>query len=344
MSNHFDKYRHVQSRLVSGELSAVDSPLVTIAIPTFRRGQFLREAIASALRQEPVDFPFDVIVVDNESDGDMAGETGSIVRQFNDPRLLYYRNEQNIGMFGNWNRFFELARGEWVVMLHDDDILSPFYLKTIHPGIVEPEDADIIHFPFLFFSEQGDRPVFRDLSGIFPKKTIHIESQSYLWGNISSGVVGGLFKRKAFLASGGFDEDYYPSSDYEYWARASQKYKLIRYPEIILGGYRKAVNESLNPSTLFGWLRQDTRIKLQLAEAVPSPWRRWLMKQLVLGGIPDYWRIRQQDTCDTHTSWRKACRDNNISVGVLARLLFLLYSRIYYKLRTINYFNTEKAP
>ena len=38
---------------------------------------------------------------------------------------------KNIGMIGNWNRLYTLARGEWVVMLHDDDLLYNDYLSIL---------------------------------------------------------------------------------------------------------------------------------------------------------------------------------------------------------------------
>ena len=51
----------------------------------------------------------------------------------NTGKLRYYKNVQNIGLFGNWNRCFQLACGKWVVLLHDDDLIfDDFLLKTVY--------------------------------------------------------------------------------------------------------------------------------------------------------------------------------------------------------------------
>ena len=95
------------------------APRVTVAIPTRNRAGFLREAIESALAQSFADI--EVLVCDNAS----ADGTGEVVRSFQDPRLRYVRNDQDLGMVGNWNRCIELARGELIANLADDDLMLP---------------------------------------------------------------------------------------------------------------------------------------------------------------------------------------------------------------------------
>ena len=46
-------------------------------------------------------------------------------------RISYYKNKENLGMFGNWNRCLELARGEWVCILHSDDKIMPNYIEEM---------------------------------------------------------------------------------------------------------------------------------------------------------------------------------------------------------------------
>ena len=44
---------------------------------------------------------------------------------------MYMKNEENIGMFGNWNRALEVTRTKYVVLLHDDDWLTENYIETV---------------------------------------------------------------------------------------------------------------------------------------------------------------------------------------------------------------------
>ena len=66
----FAAYRQVPSELVI-DGGALATPAITIAIPTFRRPDLLREAISSALSQR-TDCPYEVIVVDNDTDREGA--------------------------------------------------------------------------------------------------------------------------------------------------------------------------------------------------------------------------------------------------------------------------------
>lgn len=98
----------------------------SIVIPTFNREKYLRQTIDSALQQDFGDF--EILVVDNAStDG-----TPELMRQYEGhPRLRYVRNERNIGMVGSWRRaVFELLRGDWFMILSDDDyLIRPDYLQ-----------------------------------------------------------------------------------------------------------------------------------------------------------------------------------------------------------------------
>ena len=95
--------------------------LVTVGIPTFNRASgYLRGAIESALAQSYSNI--EVIVSDNGS----TDHTPDIVRSFNDPRLIYFRQESNIGQLNNTNFIVQKARGDYLLIYHDDDIIDCF--------------------------------------------------------------------------------------------------------------------------------------------------------------------------------------------------------------------------
>ena len=80
--------------------------LVSVCIPTYNYGRFLGQAIESVLAQTWGDF--ELVVCDNASTDD----TQDVVASFRDERIRSYRNDANIGLFGNFSRCLELARGE----------------------------------------------------------------------------------------------------------------------------------------------------------------------------------------------------------------------------------------
>ena len=94
-------------------------PLVSIAIPTWNRSGYLVSAVRSALSQTYKQI--EVVVSDNASTDDTAMRMG----EFSDPRLVFLRQTQNLGMIGNFNACLNAARGSLFVMLSDDDSLEP---------------------------------------------------------------------------------------------------------------------------------------------------------------------------------------------------------------------------
>src|SRR5579863_1226934 len=96
-------------------------PLLTIAIPTYNRASFLREllaVLATELKDEP---RVELIVSDNAS----PDETPSVVQDFiaRGLRVGYIRNVQNIGADANFLQCFERARGKYVWIFSDDDLI-----------------------------------------------------------------------------------------------------------------------------------------------------------------------------------------------------------------------------
>ncbi|MBS0169818.1 MAG: glycosyltransferase family 2 protein [Nitrospira sp.] len=92
-------------------------PLVSVVIPTYNRGRFLKTAIASALTQEGRGDVFDleIIVVDDCSPDDMR----HIATAF--PEVRYVRLAENRGASGARNAGIKLAKGRYVALLDDDD-------------------------------------------------------------------------------------------------------------------------------------------------------------------------------------------------------------------------------
>ena len=94
--------------------------LISICIPTYQRPDLLRQTIASGLAQTYSDI--EIIVCDDSKDD--ASE--QMVKGLNKPeKIRYYRNQPSLGQARNVNRLFDLARGDRLVLLHDDDLLLP---------------------------------------------------------------------------------------------------------------------------------------------------------------------------------------------------------------------------
>lgn len=94
---------------------------VSICIPTYNGASYLAQCLDSALAQSHANL--EILVVDDGS----RDETVSIAREYErrDARVRVLVNSFNLGLVGNWNRCIELATGEWIKFLFQDDWLEP---------------------------------------------------------------------------------------------------------------------------------------------------------------------------------------------------------------------------
>jgi glycosyltransferase involved in cell wall biosynthesis len=104
-------------------------PLVSVVIPTYNRPEYLKQAIASAIKQTYQNI--EIIVSDNCSSENIQ----AIAASFGDLRIKFWRHEQNVGMLANQQHGFKIARGKYVASLHDDDIWNEDFLAKLVPPL-----------------------------------------------------------------------------------------------------------------------------------------------------------------------------------------------------------------
>ena len=93
---------------------------VSVLMPVYKTNEaYLREAIESTLKQTFTDFEF-LIVDDCPSD-----TRESIVKSYNDPRIIYSINAQNMGITGVRNKMIDMAQGEYLAIMDHDDVSLP---------------------------------------------------------------------------------------------------------------------------------------------------------------------------------------------------------------------------
>ena len=100
-------------------------PLVSIGIPTYNRAALLEHALGSALGQTYEHL--EVVVSDNASTDDTEWVLHARARH--DPRLRIVRQPENRGLTANFNAVYEAVRGDYVLLLSDDDWLDRDYVE-----------------------------------------------------------------------------------------------------------------------------------------------------------------------------------------------------------------------
>lgn len=120
------------SRRVQPEITK--QPLLTIAIPTYNRVHCLERALQHILLYMQ-DYPVEILVSDNASTDGTEAFMLEYVQQH--PQVRYYRKGTNTGFGGNFINCMNLARGKYLLLHSDDDILLPEGLKAILVALKE---------------------------------------------------------------------------------------------------------------------------------------------------------------------------------------------------------------
>lgn len=113
----------------------------SITIPAYK-DRYLKETIDSVLAQTYQNF--EVVIVNDASPHDLD----SIVNQYSDPRIRYFKNKKNCGardVVDNWNICLSHAIGDYLICMGDDDNLTPRCLQDFAELIEKFPDLDLFH-------------------------------------------------------------------------------------------------------------------------------------------------------------------------------------------------------
>jgi glycosyltransferase involved in cell wall biosynthesis len=151
----------------------VDAPLLTVAIPTFNRAPFLETCLANLVPQAAGHGDaVEILVLDNAS----TDQTAEVVERYaaRCPVLRAMRHPENLGSDRNIAACFQRARGRYVLVLGDDDVLLPGALARVLP-LLDAGHGVVFLRPFGF-----DRDFIRERPPVAPGHRIYRDPQAFV--------------------------------------------------------------------------------------------------------------------------------------------------------------------
>ncbi len=122
---------------------------ISVIMPAYNAQDYLREAIDSVLNQNYQDFEF-IIINDCSTDN-----TEHIILSYTDPRIVYLKNEENLGVARTLNRGLDAAKGEYIARTDaDDNCLPDRFTKQVAYLDAHPE-VDVLGTASRSFDENG---------------------------------------------------------------------------------------------------------------------------------------------------------------------------------------------
>jgi len=203
-------------------------PLVSICIPNYNNEKYLDECIESALniRYENIE----IIFVD-----DCSTDASLEIAEKYSSYIHIYKNEKNLGQPKNTNKAISLASGDYIVILHSDDVLCTNFCEKLVPYLLKYPNA------VMAVGERYETDETSIIHSIVPFYKFNCmipgEKQAKVFMMMSFLPCQVLFKKSAFWNSGGVHEKHVVNLDGLLWFQISLQGDVI-YVQDVVSVYR----------------------------------------------------------------------------------------------------------
>lgn len=201
----------------------MNQPLVSVIIPNYNYGRFLRQAIDSALAQTYSNI--EIIVVDDGSSDD----SDEILNSFS--AKIRWIKQTNQGVSAARNRAVAESGGEILAFLDADDVWLPAKIEKQVAVFSSDDKIGLVHCGKLDVDD-SEKPISEHLDGM--SGAVSHDLLRYRRDVILGGGSASAITREAFEKSGAFDTKMRIGEDWEFYYRVSKNYQVGFVPEILL--------------------------------------------------------------------------------------------------------------
>ena len=184
-------------------MTGSEAARISVVVPSFNSGDYLRAALESALGQDPP--PFEVIV----QDGGSTDRSLDILRSLGD--TVIWRSEPDRGQTDALNRAIARATGDILVWLNADDLLAPGAFAAVTRAFADHPEIEFAYGDFDMVRSDGS--TFRRYrSSPYDPERVFIHG-CYIFS-------GAIFYRRTLMERvGPFDEALHACMDFDYLLR-----------------------------------------------------------------------------------------------------------------------------
>ena len=216
-------------------------PFWSVMIPTYKaRPDYLEETLKSVLQQDPGPAQMQIEMVDDCSpDGALV----ELVRRVAGDRVAMHHEPVNNGLAGIWNRCIERARGKWVHILHQDDVVLPGFYDHLYRGISCNPNVGMAFCRFAISDANGHwkelGPLESSTAGVLDSWLERVATDC----RVQCPAV--VVKRATYERLGGFRTDLISVLDIEMWIRIAANVPVFYEPQILAVFRRHGDNQSV---------------------------------------------------------------------------------------------------
>lgn len=198
-------------------------PLWSVMFPVYNPDPaYLEEALRSVLAQDPGPERMQIRIVDDASPD--SPDLDAIVQRLAPGRIEIERRPTNGGMAAAWNSCINGARGEWVHILHQDDLVLPGFYQKLAQGFKGRPELGAAYTQHYLIDGEGRREWLMSHN---PARTPGVVEDwvLYVFVELSFQTPSIVVRRSAYEAVGGFRPEMHYALDWDMWKRLA-----VRFP------------------------------------------------------------------------------------------------------------------
>jgi glycosyltransferase involved in cell wall biosynthesis len=247
-------------------------PFWSVMMPVYNRTTYLERALRGVLDQDPGPDQMQIEILDNCSD---QVDMRQFVHRIAGDRVSFHQHPRNLGIFGNLNACIARANGEWVHVLHDDDMVRPGFYRELKKGIEHRSDVGAAFCRNAVIDPQdrqiGISEIERETPGIIDRwmERISLTARCQFCATV--------VRRSVYEALGGFSPELGGSAcDWEMWVRIASRYPFWFEPQV-LASFRHHPGSASAANIRNGEIIADRRLAIEAIKNYLPPEAALLM-------------------------------------------------------------------
>ena len=208
---------HVEFPKIHPVVSNEERPFWSIKITAYRRFRFLKNLLERVLEATRNCADCEIEVINDAAEPEIQDQIKAIIDEAGKGKITYYSSAQNLGHPNIFNLCIDRARGEWVHILHDDDLIHPDFYELLEAGIASNPEIGAAFCRFNYIDENGTElrvsQLERETAGIVDNWLERIATHCRV--QFPAIVV----KREVYEKVGGYCPEAESAFDWEMWKR-----------------------------------------------------------------------------------------------------------------------------
>ena len=206
-----------------------ERPFWSVIVTVYRRLDTLKQALESVLTQAEPPENMQILVLQDGVGPDEQAAARQLVLECGGDRVEFVGLPERLGQPYIFNRALELARGQWIHILHDDDWISPGFYQALRPGL-----TDTVGYAFSRYSyvdAQGERLRLSPLEQEAPGLLNDWLERIAVFCRLQTPSV--VVNRSAYEAVGGYCAQAGSAFDWEMWMRLASRFPVYYEPAVL---------------------------------------------------------------------------------------------------------------